>query len=145
MTRLVTADLNLIEPFLEGLSRGLDLLSAEALNRFITRGLALAGEDPNAARRFIALRSGRGQAACRSLQTAVTLDSLQARLNRYLQARTGQAGRVRPLSAIRRRQDASMKGRIQASTTDGVHLYLPDAVDCFSSRAENTRLLYAMA
>jgi fructose-specific component phosphotransferase system IIB-like protein len=145
MTRLVTADLNLIEPFLEGLSRGLDLLSAEALNRFVTRGLALAGEDPHAARRFIALRSGRGQAACRSLQTAVTLDSLQARLNRYLQARTGQAGRVRPLSAIRRPQDASLKGRIQAGTTDGVHLYLPDAVDCFSSRAENTRLLYAMA
>jgi len=145
MTRLVTADLNLIEPFLEGLSRGLDLLSAGALSRFVTRGLALADEDPHAARRFIALRSGRGQAACRSLQTAVTLDSLQARLNRYLQARTGQAGRVRPLSAIRRRLDASMKGRIQASTTEGVHLYLPDAVDCFSSRAENTRLLYAMA
>lgn len=145
MTRLVTADLNLIEPFLEGLSRGLDLLSAEALNRFVTRGLALAGEDPHAARRFFALRSGRGQAACRSLQTAVTLDSLQAPLNRYLQARTGQAGRVRPLSAIRRRQEAPLKGRIQASTTDGVHLYLPDAVDCLASRTENTRLLYAMA
>ncbi|MCB2166123.1 MAG: hypothetical protein KQI78_00595 [Deltaproteobacteria bacterium] len=145
MTRLVTADLNLIEPFLEGLSRGLDLLSAEALNRFVTRGLALAGRDPHAARRFIALRSGRGQTACRSLQTAVTLDSLQARLNRYLQARTGQAGRVRPLSAIRRPQDALIKGRMHASTTDGVHLYLPDAVDRFLSQAENTRLLYAMA
>jgi len=145
MTRLVTADLNLIEPFLEGLSRGLDLLSAEALNRFVTRGLSLAGEDPHAARRFIALRSGRAQVACRSLQTAVTLDHLGARLNRYLQARTGQASRVRPLSAMHRPQETLMKGRMPAGTTDGVHLYLPDAVDRFSSRAENTRLLYAMA
>lgn len=145
MTRLVTADLNLIEPFLEGLSRGLDLLSADGLNRFVTRGLALVHRDPHAARRFIALRSGRGQAACRSLQTAVTLDSIQASLNRYLQARTGQAGRVLPLSAIHRPQDALMTGRARSSTTDGVHLYLPDALDCFSSREENTRLLYAMA
>ncbi len=144
MTRLVNADLNLIEPYLEGLSQGLDLLSAAALQRFVDQGLDRLGRDPQATRRFLSLRSGHGRETCRSLQTAVTLASARTRLNRYLQARTGQTGRVRPLSAIRRPQDSPVPGGMQ-SGTDGVHLYLPDAVDCFASRTENARLLNFMA
>lgn len=143
MTRLGKADLNLIEPYLEGLSQGLNLLSAKALQRFVDQGLDELRHDPQAARRFLSLRSGHGRETCRSLQTAVTLAGAQAHLNRYLQARTGQIGRVRPLYAIRRPQDSPVPWGMQ-SGTDGVHLYLPDAVDAFASRTENARLLNAM-
>lgn len=144
MTRLVNTDLNLIEPYLEGLSQGLDLLSAKALQRFVDQGLDGLRHDLQAARRFLSLRSGHGRETCQSLQTAVTLAGAQTRLNRYLQARTGQTGRVRPLSAIRRPQDSPAPWGMQ-SGTDGVHLYLPDAVDWFASRTDNARLLNFMA
>jgi len=144
MTRLVNADLNLIEPYLEGLSQGLDLLAAKALQRFVDQGLTGWRHDPQAARRFLSLRSGHGRETCRSLQTAATLAGAQTRLNRYLQARTGQNGRVRPLSAIPRPQVSPVPWGMR-SGTDGVHLYLPDAVDWFASRADNTRLMNIMA
>jgi nitric oxide reductase NorD protein len=144
MTRLVSADLDLVESFLEGLTQGLGLLSPDSLSRFVDRALEDVHEDPHAARRFLSLSSERGRAACQSLQTAVTLARAQARLNRYLQARTGQTSRVQPLSAIRPPQANAMIGQTQ-SGTDGIHLYLPDAVDCFASQAENERLLYVMA
>ena len=143
MTRLVRADLNLIEPYLEGLSQGLDLLSTAALQRFVDQGLDQLRRDPQAARRFLSLRSGHGRETCRSLQTAVTLAGAQTRLNRYLQARIGQTGRVRPLSALRLPPDRPVPWGMQ-SGTDGVHLYLPDAVDCFASRTDNARLLNFM-
>jgi len=144
LTRLVRADLNLAEPYLEGLSQGLDLLSANALQQFVDQGLEGWRHDPQAARRFLSLRSGHGREACRSLQTAVTLTSAQARLNRYLQARTGYTGCVRPFSTRHLSQDGPLAGGIQ-SGTDGVYLYLPDAVDCFATQTDNTRLLHVMA
>jgi nitric oxide reductase NorD protein len=143
MTRLIRADLNLAEPYLEGLSQGLDLLSANALEQFIDQALDALRDDPQTARRFVSLRSGHGRETCRLLQTAVTLHSAQTRLNRYLQARTGKTGRVRPLSAVHMPIDRPVPGGIQ-SGTDGVHLYLPDAVDCFATRTDNTRLLNVM-
>jgi hypothetical protein len=78
------------------------------------------------------------------LQTAVTLTSAQARLNRYLKARTGQMSRVRPLSSLSRPHHDPEADDLQ-SATDGVNLYLPDAVDPFGQRIDNARLLNGMA
>jgi hypothetical protein len=144
MTRLVSVDLNLAEPFLEGLSQGLHLLSDKALHTFVDQGLAWIGEDPQAARRFLSLRSGQGREACRSLQTAVRLADCQGRLNRYLKARTGQACGVKPLSTIRTSCDSPSPDGLH-SVTDGVYLYLPDAVDRFAQQTDNARLLMVMA
>lgn len=144
MTRLVRVDLDLAEPFLEGLSRGLALLTAEALHLFVDEGLALALEDRQAAKRFLALGSARGRRACQALQTTVTLAEEQARLNRYLQARTGQAGRVQSQAEIPGKTILNEIDTIR-SGTDGVHLYLPAVVDAFATRADNARLLNIMA
>lgn len=144
MTRIASDDLDLIEPYLEGLSHGLGLLSGQALQRFVDRVLGDVRRDPQAARRFLALRSSVGREACRSLQTAATLAGSLARLNRYIAARTGQTGCIRSLSAIRALPDNPMAQGIQ-SGTDGVHLYLPDVVDCLPTRADNDRLLQVMA
>ncbi len=144
MTRLVRVDLDLAEPFLEGLTQGLALLTAEALHLFVDEGLTLALEDPRAAKRFLALGSARGRRACQALQTTVTLSQEQARLNRYLQARTGQAGRVQAQAEIPG-QDIPNEINTIRSGTDGVHLYLPEVVDAFTTRADNAKLLNVMA
>ena len=144
LTRLAAGHLDLIEPYLEGLSQGLERLSGEALQRFVDRVLDEVDRDAPTARRFLALSSGQGREACRSLQTAATLEENMARLNRYLAARTGRAGRIYPLSAAA--PVLNQVGRkASASATDGVGLYLPDAVDRFADRNENVRLLHTMA
>jgi nitric oxide reductase NorD protein len=144
MTRLARVDLDLIEPYLEGVSAGLALLSPKALQTFVDRALVKMHEDPRAGRRFLALHSGQGRDACRHLQTAVTLNDSLPRLNRYLHTRTGQSGRIRPISTIRKNFDLQCPGRLQ-SGTDGVYLYLPDVVDDLASREDNERLLANMA
>ena len=144
LTRLIRADLNLLEPYLEGLSEGLALLSPKALQTFVDQALDRVHQDPQAVRRFLALRSGKGRAACRELQTAVLLKDSQARLMRYLRARTGRTAGIRPLSAIRKYANRSRTGRPQ-SATDGIHLYLPDILDALETRGDNLQLLTVMA
>ena len=144
LTRLAAGHLDLIEPCLEGLSQGLERLTAEALHRFVDRLLAEAVRDADAARRFAALRSGQGREACRALQTAATLEEEMARLNRYLAARTGRAGRIAPLSSLRPVLGDADGGALRA-VSDGVRLYLPDTADRFKARSANAHLLRTMA
>ena len=144
MIRLIRIDLDLLEPYLEGLSTGLELLSPRALQQFVDQALENTRGDPQTLRRFLALRSGQGRNACRCLQTAVTLNDLLPRLNRYFRARTGQTGRIRPMSALHKRLDCEMTTLTQ-SLTDGVHLYLPDVVDEIPNRGDNEKLLTTLA
>jgi nitric oxide reductase NorD protein len=144
LLRLVRVDLNLIEPYLEGLSEGLAMLSPKALQAFVDQVLDSARQDPQTVRRFLALRSERGRSACRELQTAVVLNDAVPRLNRYLRARTGQTAGIRPFSAIRQYADQGSAG-VPRSATDGLHLYLPDIVDTLESREANARLLTVLA
>jgi hypothetical protein len=144
MKRLVPRSLDLLEPYLEGLSQGLAVLSAEALHRFVDQALAEASRDAPAARRFLALRANRGRDACRSLQTAATLPDNLARLQRYIAARTGHPGRIRPLSSLGGTEGDPSRAPLQ-SATDGRSLYLPDTVDGRPTPKDNARLLGFMA
>jgi len=144
LIRLIRADLDLLEPYLEGLSEGLALLSPRALHAFVDQALERASQDPQAVRRFLGLRSRQGRAAGRELQTAVRLNDIMPRLTRYLQARIGRTAGIRPFSAIRQFTDRRSAGHPR-SATDGVHLYLPDIVDVHATREANARLLTVMA
>jgi len=144
LLRLIQVDLNLIEPYLEGLSEGLDLLAPKTLQAFVDQALERVHQDPQAVRRFLSLRSEKGRSACRELQTAVLLQEAMPRLTRYLRARTGQAAGIRPFSAIRQYADQQNAGLPQ-SGTDGLYLYLPDILDALESREANVGLLTIMA
>ncbi len=144
LLRLIRIDLNLIEPYLEGLSEGLAMLSPKALQVFVDQVLDSVRQDPQALRRFLALRSERGRSACRALQTAVVLNEALPRLTRYLRARTGRTDGILPFSAIRHYAGQGNAGLPQAAT-DGLHLYLPDTIDALESRAANARLLTVLA
>jgi len=144
MIRLIRTDLDLLEPYLEGLSEGLALLSPKALQAFVDQALDRVSRDPQAVRRFLGLRSGQGRTACRALQTAVLLNALMPRLTRYLQARIGRTASIRPFSAIRKFTDRRSAGRPR-SATDGMYLYLPDILDVQATQEANVRLLTVMA
>lgn len=144
MTRLVEEDLGFIEPFLEGLPRGLELLSSDALHRFVDLVLEEASRNPGAARRFLALQAGRGREVCGTLQTAATLEQHRGRLNRYITARIGRPVAIRPLSSLDGGASPATEDLLR-SGTDGRLLYLPDTVDPWADPQENARLLGAMA
>jgi hypothetical protein len=133
LARLGARDADLVDAFLEGCRTGLHLLDPDGLRRFVDKALARAGEDGRAARRFLSLSSGAGRRAFEALRTAVPLDEVRHRLDRYLQARLGRPARVEALSALKGR-----KGR--GPCTDGTTLYLPDEINRFGDRRRNESL-----
>ncbi len=142
--RIAAADLRLLEPFLEGLERGLRLLADRALARFVDQSLKLAIRHFEQARRFVALRSDSGRECCLALQTAVPLTHVRAGLNRYLQARTGRPPRLKPLAALPGVKDEALAGGPLAAC-DGIHIYLPEEIDAFETREANARLFQILA
>jgi hypothetical protein len=144
LTRIAACDLRLLEPFLEGLERGLDLLTEQALAHFTDLGLELAARHFEQAVRLMALRSERGRARCRALQTSMPLTRAMAGLTRYLQARTGRPAGLKPLSTLTGIADAVLAGGPVAAC-DGISVYLPEEVDHFARREANADLLRILA
>ncbi|MDJ0722912.1 MAG: hypothetical protein QNJ04_14855 [Desulfobacterales bacterium] len=142
--RIAAADLRLLEPFLEGLERGLHLLSGQALGHFVDQALTLVVRHFERARRFVALRSDSGRACCQALQTAVPLPQVMPGLHRYLQARTGRPLRLKPLAALPGVADEALAGGPLAAC-DGIHIYLSEEIDVFGNREANARLFQILA
>jgi hypothetical protein len=139
MARVAAVDIRLLEPFVEGFDRGLNLLTDEALARFTDQGLAYASGHFERTVRFVALRSDRGRERCRDLQTAVPLARALAGLNRYLQARIGRPPRLKPLATLPGITDeALLSGPLAAC--DGACIYLPEEIDRYPRREVNANL-----
>lgn len=137
--RVMSADTSLVDAFLDGISRGLSLLSGHALDDFVSRGLQKAAEKPAAGRNFLSLSSGTSRITLEKLQTAVPLVQAQPRLRQYLRARIGTHLAVKSISelpATIRQSHASPP----LVCTDGRCLYLADTIDRYESQAENMEL-----
>ena len=139
LARIAAADLRLLEPFLEGLDRGLNLLTDQALTCFTDQALDCASRQFEQAVRFTALRSDRGRESCRALQTAVPLSRVLAGLNRYLQARTGRPPGLKPLTALPGITDEALLDGPRTAC-DGACIYLPEEIDHYPRRETNTQL-----
>ena len=144
LRRVARADLRLLEPFLEGLERGLNLLADQALERFGDQALALASRHFEQGLRFMALRSETAHERCRALQTAVPLTRVTVGLNRYLQARIGHSTGLKPLSALPGIKDEALVGGPRAAC-DGSTVFLPEEIDHYPSHKANARLFRIMA
>lgn len=136
LARVVRADFRLADPFLEGMEGGLEQLAQPALNAFIRQGLEKYEHQPELGRKFLSLGSRLGAETCTQMLVSVSLARIQPQLNRYLRARTGISLSVRPLSQISRTAQDPQAWVV----SDGRFLYLPEAIDCFASQAENARM-----
>ncbi len=139
LTDVCRADKGLIDPFFEGIEKGLDLLSEQALFAFAGKGIALAAAHPQRARRFFSLESKLGEDACAELQVTVSLAQVRGELHRYLRARTGRPLSVRPFSALPRVFQDSPPDAVSVFS-DSRAVYLPETVRAYSRRSENVRL-----
>jgi hypothetical protein len=136
LTILVQTDLRLVDPFLEGLGKGLDLLDASDLRRFVDTAIERYVESDDAGFKYLGLSSKVAQDDCAAMQKTVLLAGIKGRLNRYLQARSGKSIAVRPLSDL-----GAGATSVSWVCSDGIAIYLADEISCFDS-ADLNRELY---
>ncbi len=139
LLRVVRADVQLVEAFLEGMRKGLRLLSPAALDRFVAAALDNTRQKPKAAMTFLSLDSRKGRDIFTELQVAVSLRELEAQLNRYLGARTGLQIAVRCLSALNSRLSPIAPTAVTACT-DGRFIYLPEEIAFYGQKKANIDL-----
>lgn len=129
LVRIIRVAERLVDNYLNGLASGLGLLSEAALNEFIDQAIELYQKTPDQGARFLALESRPALERCRNLQVAVPLSAVRSNLERYLQARTGLALAIRPLSALSGKQ-TTHNTDVALVRCDGRAIYLPDEMDC---------------
>jgi hypothetical protein len=139
LRRVVRQNPDLVDNFLEGMERGLYLLSQEALNSFVSIGLKKIKNNGRLGEKFLSLESRAGIDACVELQVTVSLETIRHKLNRYLKARTGLSISVHPISGLPGPLVKASKKEIMVCS-DGSLIYLPDEIDFFPSRDENLNL-----
>ncbi len=135
LREVVRADHLLVSPFLEGLSRGLDLLPENALKAFVCEGLYIAGGKPAAGSKYLSLTSRMAVDRLAELQVAVPLAGVLPVLTRYLRARTGRALSIRPLSLLKTASDGSV-----TVCSDAATIYVPDEISVSNRRSDNLEL-----
>ncbi len=143
LSRLLRVDHRLVEPFLTGLEKGLDLLGEPALTAFIDAALRVHARHGDLAARFLALESRSSQNLFAGLQVCVGVAQVQDRLRRYLQIRTGRAFAIRPLSALPAFFVKAI-GRGRMVCSDGAAIYVPDEIGRFARKEENLALYAAL-
>jgi len=142
--RVIKADFHLADSFLDGLEKGLDLLSKEALSRFVSMGLEKLKRNPKLTKKFLSLESKFGIDTFTDMQVIIHISRVRQQLNRYLIARTGLPISVRPLSSL---PDLLITdpNKIIFVCSDGKFIYLPDEISVFPHKAENINLYKCLA
>ncbi len=130
--RVIDTDLQLVDPFLDGMQKGLALLTPRDLTHFLEQAFAKYRTSADAGLSFIALSSKAAQETCERMQVVVPLAQIKGPLNRYLNARLGRPVAVTAASTI------PVDSRWICS--DGRAIYMPDEIDRFECRDENRRL-----
>ena len=139
LRRVIETDFRLAEPFLDGMDKGLCLLSKQALERFVSVGLEKFQNNREPGIRFLSLESKIGIDTYSDLLVTVSLSQVRNPLNRYLRARTGIALSVRPLSDLPKLFSEESNGN-PSVCSDGKFIYLPDEISRSESRSENAEL-----
>ncbi|MBI9084722.1 MAG: hypothetical protein JEZ11_14090 [Desulfobacterales bacterium] len=144
LNRVLLFDLSQAEPFLDGMEKGLCLLSEKALTRFVDTGLERCRRNADRGQDFLSLTSREATTAFRSLQVAVSLTEAASRINRYLRARTGKRLSAKPLSALPQALAPDGRGG-PVVCSDGCFIYLPETIGVFKDRERNLTLYQDLA
>ena len=144
LRRVIKADFHLADSFLDGLDKGLYLLSKEALSGFVSLALEKLTRNPKLTKKFLSLESKLGIDTFSDLQVTIPISRVRQQLNRYLMARTGLSISVRPISSL---PDPILRelNKKNLVCSDGKFIYLPDEISVFSHKSENIDLYKCLA
>ncbi|RPJ13169.1 MAG: hypothetical protein EHM30_12035, partial [Desulfobacteraceae bacterium] len=146
--RIMQENYRLIDPFFDGMAKGLSFLTQEALNEFISLGFRKYAKDKLLGTKFISLESRSAAETLAKLQTTAPLSHVRLQLYRYMKAKTGRLMSISPFSrmpGIVRSQLLSENGDRPFVFSDGKYLYLPDEISFFETYEENRSLYKSLA
>jgi len=144
LNRLVDEDFRLVDPFLDGMEKGLYLLSKEALGNFISFALEKVRQNLKFGIKFLSLTSKLGIDTCEGMQVTVPLTQVAHQIDHYLRARTGVTIPIRPLSMLPKAYGVE-RGNNPVTCCDGKYIYLPDEINFFKKKEENIKLYKCLA
>jgi hypothetical protein len=137
LQRVIQADPDLAESFLEGMNQGVQLLSPAALTEFVDTGLHKFSIAYDLGHQYLSLTAIEARTMCEAMQVVVPLSHVRGRLVRYASARMGSPV---VLASLDTAPFPVSSGTL--STTDGQVLYLANEIEHFNHREQN-RDLYA--
>ncbi len=114
-----------------GFGRGLCHLSESGFELFMARALDMLEHDQIRGERFLALESRVATDLLNELRTLVMLDTIQAKLQRYITLRTSVAFTIRPFD--------QNSGKIRVSSNGG-EVFLPREFDRYPDKERNRSL-----
>ena len=144
LTRVIKADFRLSDKFLEGLSKGLWLLTESALDEFVSMGLEKLSKNLNRCAKFLSLEAKSGLDAFSDMQVTVPLSQVRPAISRYINARTGFPVALKPLSSV---PGSLLKGLDEKPEviSDGKCIYLPDEISLYDEKQKNADFYKIMA
>lgn len=137
--RVIKASPDLADLFLEGMDKGLHLLSKKTLSDFVISALTKFEQNSKLGSKFLTLQSKLGIDTYENMCITAPLVQIQDRLNRYLGARITNPLFVRSISELPASYLKNIHG-IPMVCSDGKYIYLPDEIDLFDSKEKNFAL-----
>ncbi len=144
LARVIHINFHLADYFLDGMEKGLYLLSEASLEYFVSRGLEKYLDNRNRGYKFLSLDSSLGRDTFMSMQVTVPVSQVQHQLNRYIRARTNRPISIKPLSSLSESFYKKNNGN-PTVRSDGQFIYLPDEINFFDTKEENINLYKSLA
>jgi len=144
LERVIYTNFHLADYFLDGMEKGLYLLSKEALECFVSHGLEKYQNNSRRGNKFLSLDSKLGRDVYLNMQVTVPVAQIQHQLNRYVRARTGRPISIRSLSVLSASFFKERNGN-PTVRSDGQFIYLPDEISFFKTKEENVNLYKGLA
>ncbi|MDA1096066.1 MAG: hypothetical protein O3B84_02265, partial [Chloroflexi bacterium] len=121
--------------FLRSAPAVLTRVDATALHRWYTEGVRILAQNDAAGIGFFKLESARGEAIIQELSATVNLEETAPILQMYARGLAGSEIQLRPSPTLAKRS-LGWAGEARP-TTDGMHIFLPDEISLFETKAEN--------
>ncbi len=138
--RIICKDYHLIDSYLNGLEKGLSILSNEALEQFVSLGFDKFEKDKLLGTKFLTLESKIGKDTFHGLQTAAVLSDIRSQLSVYVKAKTGLAISICELSQIPKFMCPEILKEYDDKPfvfSDGKFIYLPDEISFYDTFDKN--------
>jgi hypothetical protein len=144
VTKLAHQDFRLVDPFLEGMEKGLYLLSKEALGQFVSFALKKVRQNMKLGIKILSLTSKLGIDTYESMQVTVPINQVAHQISHYLRARTGVTIPIRPLSMLPKPSGIACNNK-PGTCCDGKSIYLPDEISSYKEKEKNIKLYKCLA
>ncbi len=124
-----------VAAFLRTAPQVLDRISTVQLDTWYARGMEFLKENPDSGVAYFKLESSRAEQLLDALSSSVELEKVRGMLSMYANALAGMEVDMQPISDLTQKNIGWVS--MELATTDGHSVFLPPAVDHYTTKPEN--------